>query len=105
MAKHMKKFKESLVKALLPHIILTMAQEQPIYGYQLIRYIRKAYGVYLGASTVYPVLRDLERAGLLTSAWQTDAERPRKAFTSTSAGREELLNETTTLALLEVKTT
>jgi len=101
----MKKFRESLLKALLPHIVLSMAQETPVHGYALIRHIRKAYGVYLGPSTIYPVLRDLERAGLLTSAWRTDTPRPCKTYTPTADGRELLNETTTTLALLEVKTT
>jgi len=101
----MNKFKRRLLKALLPHIALTMAQKQPVHGYALIQHIRQAYGVYLSASAIYPVLRDLERAGLLTSEWQTNVKRPRKDYAPTSAGRELLNETTTTLALLEVKTT
>jgi len=100
--KEKNQFRENLVKALLPHIVLSNA---PIHGYALIRHIRKAYGVYLGASTIYPILADLEKNGLLQSQWRTDTERPHKTYTPTSAGRELLNETTTTLALLEVKTT
>ena len=88
----MKKFKEEVVKALLPQITLELAQKQPIHGYALISYIREKYGVYLGPSTVYPTLKQLEEYGFLTSEWQL-TDRPRKVFTPTTTGLT-LFNET-----------
>ncbi len=96
----MKKFKESVIKTLLPQIILSRAAEQEIYGYQMIVHIRKRFGVYLGPSTVYPELNDLEKKGFIKSRWEIPNGRPRKLYTLTNKGRVLLGQTTTTLALV-----
>jgi len=98
-----KKFKETVVKALLPHIILTEAARRSIYGYDIIKQIRKTYGVYLGPSTTYPALNDLEKIGLLQSQWTQptpQSQRPRKFYTLTSKGKIQLAQGSTVLALV-----
>jgi DNA-binding PadR family transcriptional regulator len=95
-----KNFKQTVVKALLPHIILTeIANDQPIHGYALITLIRRKHGVYLGPSTIYPALNDLEKQGFIQSTWNTTTERPRKVYTITNKGRL-LLGQTTTVLTL-----
>jgi len=89
----MNKFKERIVKALLPYITLTLAEKQPIHGYALINHIRQKYGVYLSPSMVYPALKQLEQAGFLKTTWQTNGDRPRKLYTPTHEGLT-LLTET-----------
>jgi DNA-binding PadR family transcriptional regulator len=104
----MENFQRTVIKALLPHIILTEAANQPIHGYALINIIRKKHGVYFGPSTIYPVLNDLERQGFIQSTWNTTTERPRKVYTITNKGRL-LLGQTSTVLgfvnkmLIEVK--
>lgn len=93
----MKKFKESVIKTLLPQIILSQAAEQEIYGYQMIVHIRKHFGVYLGASTVYPELNDLEKKGFIKSRWEIPNGRPRKLYSLTNKGK--LLLDQTTMTL------
>ena len=90
----MKKFKESVVRALLPQIILSEAAKKPVHGYGLIAYIRKVYGVYLGPSTMYPSLNVLERDGLIRSEWTLWNDRPRRVYTLTARGKQ-LLGQTT----------
>jgi DNA-binding PadR family transcriptional regulator len=103
----MKKFRESVVKALLPHIVLQEASKQPIHGYGLISLLRRRYGVYFGASTVYPVLCELERQGLIQSRWEFNGEKPRKVYTLTMRGLQSLQQTSYVLAhvnrLIEVK--
>jgi DNA-binding PadR family transcriptional regulator len=85
-----KNFKQTVVKALLPHIILNEAAQQPIHGYAIITMLRKTYGVYLGPSTVYPTLLSLEREGLIEAKWQAPnptSEKPRKVYSLTVKGR------------------
>jgi len=103
-------FKRTVIKALLPHIILTeTANHQPIHGYALITLIRRKHGVYFGPSTIYPALNDLEKQGFIQSTWNTTTERPRKVYTITNKGRL-LLGQTSTVLgfvnkmLIEVKT-
>ena len=74
-------------------IVLQLIDEQPMHGYQKITKIRKSFGIYFGPSTVYPLLGTLEKKGYLKSAWNTDAERPRKVYSLTKDG-ETVLNFT-----------
>lgn len=92
----MKEFKQTVVKALLPQIILTQAASGEMHGYALIKHIRKRFGIYLGASTVYPALNDLEKQGFIQSQWEMLNERPRKVYTLTNKGKL-LLGQTTTV--------
>ncbi len=98
----MKNFKETVIKALLPHIILTETATRPIHGYELIKLIRRKHGIYLGPSTIYPALNDLEKQGYIQSTWITPTgnDRPRKIYTITNRGRLLLGQTTTTLALV-----
>lgn len=57
------------------------------YGYRLLERL-DASGFSADANTLYPLLRRLEKQGLLTSAWNTDEPRPRKYYTTSHAGRE-----------------
>ncbi|MFI0354507.1 PadR family transcriptional regulator [Actinomadura sp. 9N407] len=53
--------------------------ERPQYGYALLETLNAA-GVTVDGNTLYPLLRRLEKQGLLTSEWNTDEPRPRKFY-------------------------
>lgn len=57
----------------------------PGYGYALLEALQDA-GFDVDANTLYPVLRRLERQGLLDSRWSTEEPRPRKYYTASPAG-------------------
>lgn len=59
---------------------------EPHYGYDLLTHLDKA-GFSVEGNTLYPLLRRLERQGLLTSEWNTDEARPRKFYLTTPAGQ------------------
>ncbi|MDB1088709.1 PadR family transcriptional regulator [Streptomyces sp. ACA25] len=61
----------------------------PEYGYALLETLNKA-GVPVDGNTLYPLLRRLEKQGLLTSEWNTDASRPRKFYRTSPDGCEVL---------------
>ncbi|WP_041820016.1 PadR family transcriptional regulator [Streptomyces davaonensis] len=52
---------------------------KPQYGYALLETLNDA-GVLVDGNTLYPLLRRLEKQGLLTSEWNTDEPRPRKYY-------------------------
>ncbi|MFH9424329.1 PadR family transcriptional regulator [Streptomyces sp. NPDC017529] len=52
---------------------------EPSYGYALLETLNGA-GVSVDGNTLYPLLRRLEKQGLLTSEWNTDEPRPRKFY-------------------------
>lgn len=76
-----------LTKGLLDTIILKLLRNEPMHGYQIITSIRRNFGVYLGPSTVYPLLGILEKKGQLKSGWDMTHERPRKVYTLTPEGQ------------------
>ncbi|MEU5021653.1 PadR family transcriptional regulator [Streptomyces angustmyceticus] len=53
--------------------------EEPQYGYALLETLGDA-GVAVDGNTLYPLLRRLEKQGLLISEWNTDESRPRKFY-------------------------
>jgi DNA-binding PadR family transcriptional regulator len=82
-----KEAENKLVKGLLDFIALELLNTQPMHGYQLIAEIRKAFGVYFGPSTVYPLLGTLESEGYVKSTWNLNSVRPRKVYQLTEEGR------------------
>lgn len=58
---------------------------RPGYGYRLLE-VLDAAGFAVDANTLYPLLRRLEKQGLLTSEWNTDDPRPRKYYTTSADG-------------------
>ena len=95
----MKDFKYAVIKALLPHIILSELSAEPRHGYAIICAMRKKHQVYFGPSTIYPMLNELERDGLIKSQWNMGYEgmRPRKTYKVTSKGHMFLVQTEVTL--------
>ena len=63
--------------------------QAPGYGYALLEVLGNA-GIEVDANTLYPLLRRLEKQELLTSEWDTSAERPRKYYRTSQRGTESL---------------
>ncbi|WP_429965252.1 PadR family transcriptional regulator [Enterococcus sp. AZ072] len=69
--------------------------KSPYYGYALLQELQDK-GIEIEANTLYPLLRRLEKQGLLTSDWDTTESRPRKYYTLNQQGvkiSRELLKE------------
>jgi PadR family transcriptional regulator, regulatory protein PadR len=62
-----------------------VALRTPGYGYALLQQLVDG-GIAIDANTLYPLLRRLEKQGLLTSEWNTDEARPRKFYRTSEAG-------------------
>jgi DNA-binding PadR family transcriptional regulator len=59
------------------------------YGYSLIQQLAEK-GLEIEEGTLYPLLRRLEKQGLLVSEWEVGEARPRKYYRISDAGREML---------------
>jgi len=57
----------------------------PQYGYSLVTSLQDK-GMIIDASTLYPLLRRLERQGILESSWDTDGTKPRKYYVMSKIG-------------------
>lgn len=58
---------------------------RPTYGYALLEALAQA-GFPVDGNTLYPLLRRLEKQGLLTSEWNTEESRPRKFYAVSEEG-------------------
>lgn len=58
---------------------------EPQYGYALLETLNDA-GIPVDGNTLYPLLRRLEKQGLLASEWNTDESRPRKFYKTSPKG-------------------
>lgn len=68
-------------------LLCLLALREPNYGYALLSTLEDA-GVATDANTLYPLLRRLEKQGLVTSEWVTDDPRPRKYYRTSPDGEE-----------------
>ena len=98
-----KEVQTKLTKGFLDLIVLGLIDSQPMHGYQIITKIRRSFGVYLGPSTVYPLLAALEKKGQVASRWNMEGERPRKIYELTNEGKN-VLNFTEKSLTLMCKT-
>ena len=62
----------------------------PQYGYSLVQLLEES-GISIDQSTLYPLLRRLEKQELVTSSWDTSESRPRKYYVLSEYGMEILL--------------
>jgi DNA-binding PadR family transcriptional regulator len=86
-----KQLQAQTIRGLRYFIVLQLLNIQPMHGYQIITVIRKKFGIYLGPSSVYPLLKDLEDWEYVESTWETEDYHPKRVYTLTSQG-ENLLN-------------
>jgi PadR family transcriptional regulator, regulatory protein PadR len=85
-----KNIQTKLTKGLLDLIILQLLENNSMHGYQIITTIRKNFGVYLGPSTIYPLLNLMEKKNLIKSEWNMNDDRPKKIYKLTSNGKSTL---------------
>ena len=60
--------------------------QTPRYGYFLVQLLEQC-GVAIDQSTLYPLLRRLEKHGLVTSSWDHSDSRPRKYYVLSEEGK------------------
>ena len=82
---------KELVGASTGLIILKVLARQPNYGYEIVKSVNELADSFYTwqEGTIYPVLRKLEKDGLLRSQWETaDSGKKRKYYYITARGRE-----------------
>jgi PadR family transcriptional regulator PadR len=94
-ANQLKKFQKELSSGTVSLVLLAVLGQsrQPMYGYQIAKRLEETgEGVLAGKqSALYPVLRNLEAAGLLASEVEPSVSGPpRRYYRITKAGRESL---------------
>lgn len=77
---------------LLASSLLAFLRNWPAYGYQLVQELSKAGLPAFDPATVYRTLRQLERAGLVSSFWDTSESGPARRMYSLTKSGETFLN-------------
>ena len=73
---------------LIEFLILAIIDREDSYGYEISQTIKLA--VNIKESTLYPILKKLEKAGYMTTYSQEYQGRKRKYYSITSEGKEQL---------------
>ena len=68
-------------------LLVLVLLEKEAYGYAMVRAFRDL-GYEVEENTLYPLLRRLEKRGLVQGTWELSEERPRKFYSVTPAGRD-----------------
>ena len=74
--------------ALMDALVLSTAEREPTYGYRITQQVRQIMVV--SESTLYPVLRRLQKEGCLETYDQEFAGRTRRSYRLTETGAETL---------------
>ena len=85
---HLEQLRLELRRGIVVLAVLSL-MENASYGYNLIQRLG-ALGLDIEEGTLYPLLRRLEKQGLLESEWDTTESRPRKYYRISAAGQEVL---------------
>ncbi len=88
-------FSQDLVRGSIMPIILSLLDERPMYGYEMVKLVNARSNGQLQwkEGTLYPALHRLETQGWVKAHWQPapgGADRQRKYYALTPGGRAEL---------------
>ena len=75
-------------------LLLSLIAEEPMYGYRIIKELEARSKEYfqMKEGSLYPVLHQLEKDGLVTTAWKSQRGKPnRKYYSITKKGRGALV--------------
>lgn len=80
------------LKGHLDALLLAALEDGPRHGYAVIEALRASTGgrLDLPTGTIYPALRRLETAGLISGSWSVVAGRQRREYRLTAAGARAL---------------
>ena len=78
-----------LRKGMLELCILNDIRNKQMYGYEIVRRLRRIEGLIINEGTIYPILSRLKRQGLIKSYMQESPEgAPRKYYELTQDGKK-----------------
>ncbi|MBR0412586.1 MAG: helix-turn-helix transcriptional regulator [Eubacterium sp.] len=86
------KYSKELLKGSTGTLVLSVLENQDMYGYRIIREleIRSENAFEMSEGTLYPILHALEKEKMLESYWREVDGRKRKYYHITKRGKKEL---------------
>lgn len=87
---NLEKWKSQIARGTLEYCILLMLSKKTYYGYEVLQELSEYPIIASTESTVYPLLRRLQKENYLESTWQDSAEGlpPRKYYSLTADGEQ-----------------
>ncbi len=88
-----KRIRSQIARGSAELAILTLLDEQPLYGFEIAKRIEERTGGTLRftLASLYPMLYDLEKRGVVKGRWETNqAGRDRRYYSLTPAGKKKL---------------
>jgi DNA-binding PadR family transcriptional regulator len=79
-------FETEMNRGFLQVLVLVLL-EKDMYGYAMVKQMEEQ-GYTLEENTLYPLLRRLEKKGLIKGKWDVSEDRPRKFYIITKNGRD-----------------
>lgn len=86
MAVDVSSFETEMNRGFLQVLVLVLLEKE-MYGYAMVKQFEDK-GYTLDENTLYPLLRRLEKRGLIKGKWSVSEDRPRKFYTISKNGRE-----------------
>ncbi len=86
MATDISPFETEMNRGFLQVLVLVLL-EKDRYGYAMAKHL-ETKGYEVEENTLYPLLRRLEKKGLIKSKWDVRKDRPRKFYIITKEGRD-----------------
>lgn len=86
MATDISPFETEMNRGFLQVLVLVLL-EKDTYGYAMVKQLEEK-GYALEENTLYPLLRRLEKKGLIKGKWDISEGRPRKFYVITKEGRD-----------------
>ena len=89
---NIEKWKSQILRGTLEYCVLLLLRQTPRYGYEILQELNAYPFIASTESTIYPLLRRLEKEGYLYSFWRDSAEGlpPRKYYALTDEGQQYL---------------
>jgi PadR family transcriptional regulator PadR len=85
MATDISPFETEMNRGFLQVLVLVLL-EKDMYGYAMVKRLEEK-GYSLEENTLYPLLRRLEKKGLIKGNWDVSEDRPRKFYVISEEGR------------------
>lgn len=84
----MKDMKRRFVKSFLDLLILRLIQDEPVWGYKILKETERLYQVKLRHGALYPLLNKLKTNGYIRSEQELHKGRIRKIYQITPSGTQ-----------------
>ena len=86
------KVSKELLKGSTDLLVLSLLENEPMYGYQMIKELsKKSQNVFrLQEGTLYPILHTLEEKNYISSYWDETESKKRKYYTISQEGKKHL---------------